>query len=460
MSRFRQLSLLFGLYLFVGVVSAHEIGRSRFTAPMPLELLFAGAGGTVALTAGWLGVTTHVTPGETRRRIFGATPSTARLFRVFARVGFFLLFVAVLAHGLFGPQVAAENLATVVVWSVWLKGVGILSILFGSPWRVLSPWESLYDLLVGLEGRELAVLGRPPAWLSSWIAVAGFVGAVGIVENLTTLSASPSTTVLLVASYTLVMVVGAVLFGREWFERADVLTVLYRLLGRVAPLQISRTDAGGYDASLRRPWSGCTDAVPDGSLVVFIVAAVYTVSFDGFTDTPEFERLTFWLRDLLQAGQRVELLVYLVGLVVFVGSFVVAGRAVEAIAGDTGDDWRVTLRAFAPTVVPIAAAYEIAHNYPFVAQNLGQALTVSRNLLGVSGEPITLLGFLSAQLFWGSQVVFIVVGHLVAVVAAHQVALRRYGSLSAARRGHLPLVVVMVGYTVLSLWIISRPLTA
>ncbi|MFC6732932.1 hypothetical protein [Haladaptatus sp. GCM10025893] len=51
----------------------------------------------------------------------------------------------------------------------------------------------------------------------------------------------------------------------------------------------------------------------------------------------------------------------------------------------------------------------------------------------------------------------IIVGHVVAVVAAHGVAIRRYATPSLARRSHVPLVALMVGYTVLSLWIISRP---
>jgi uncharacterized membrane protein len=54
-------------------------------------------------------------------------------------------------------------------------------------------------------------------------------------------------------------------------------------------------------------------------------------------------------------------------------------------------------------------------------------------------------------------VFLIVVGHVIAVVAAHTVAVERYRSLSAARKGHLPLLVLMIGYTVLSLWIISQP---
>jgi ABC-type amino acid transport system permease subunit len=60
--------------------------------------------------------------------------------------------------------------------------------------------------------------------------------------------------------------------------------------------------------------------------------------------------------------------------------------------------------------------------------------------------------------FWGSQVLLIVLGHVIAVVAAHRVALARTETTGQARRMHAPLVVLMIGYTVLSLWIVSRPI--
>jgi ABC-type amino acid transport system permease subunit len=52
----------------------------------------------------------------------------------------------------------------------------------------------------------------------------------------------------------------------------------------------------------------------------------------------------------------------------------------------------------------------------------------------------------------------IVLGHVIAVVAAPRVALARTETAGQARRMHAPLVVLMVGYTVLSLWIVSRPI--
>lgn len=68
--------------------------------------------------------------------------------------------------------------------------------------------------------------------------------------------------------------------------------------------------------------------------------------------------------------------------------------------------------------------------------------------------------WLSLPAFWASQVVPIVVRHVIAVVAAHLVAAERYPRLADARRGHLPSVAPVVGYTVLSLWIVSRPVVS
>lgn len=453
----RWLVVWCGYYALVGAAGAHTIGRSRLGAPLPLELLYAGAGGTVVLTAVWLGVTNGETAHASPRTVGALSPSAGTALRGVARVAFCTLFVVALGRGFAGRQVAAENLATVFVWPIWLKGIGLLAILFGSPWRVLSPWESLYDLLVALEGEELAIVGSLPSWLGAWPAVVGFVVGIGVVENLTVITRSPRMTVLLVASYTLVMLIGAVAFGREWFERADTLTVLYGLFARVAPILFEQTDTGGYRVRFRTPWSGCTTPVVGVSLVVFVIAAVYTVSFDGFSESTAYQTLLFGTRELLDIGPVVSLLVYLTGLLVFVGSFALAAVAVKALATGDASNWIATAHAFAPTVVPIAAAYEVAHNYPYVVRSTAQLLGIVAEPLGMQLGSVNPLGWLSLPLFWGSQAVLIVVGHVFAVVAAHRVALDRYPTLSAARRGHVPLVVVMIGYTVLSLWIISQP---
>jgi hypothetical protein len=383
------------------------------------------------------------------------------VFRGTARILFLFGFAVALLDGLLGRQVAAENLATAFVWPVWIKGVALVAVLVGDPWPVLSPWRTIYDGLTRLEGRPVA-LAEYPARLGQWPAVVGFLALVGVVENLTAVPNSPRATAVVVAGYALVMVLGAVAFGPAWLRRADAFAVFYRLLGRVAPLRTTRQPDGGYALAAVPPWRRTAASAGSFAVVAFVVAAVYTVSFDGFTSTPEYQTLLFGVRDAMGPGGAVPVgsaladlapvALYLAGLALFVGAYLLVTAATARL---DGSNVLATARAFALTVVPIAAAYEVAHNYPFVAGNLARVLALAGESLGVHLE-LAPLAWLSLPLFWASQVALIVAGHLVAVVAAHLVAADR----RAPRAAVVPLTLLMVGYTAVSLWIVSRPVVS
>jgi hypothetical protein len=455
------------LALLARPVAAHQLG-TRFDAPLPLPWLFAGAGVTVALTALLLALRGPTPDGE--RTLFVLPESVATPLVTLARVGFLVAVVAALWAGATGPQNAGANFATLFVWPVWLKGVAMLSVLAGSPWRVLSPWRTAYLALSRLEGRPLG--RRPyPAWLGHWPAFVGFLLLVGVAENLTRLPSLPAATAALVAGYALAMLAGGLLFGEPWFERADPLAVLYRLLGRAAPLAVRQeptpdgrtTDTDSLVVAARAPWRDCTDPVADRALVAFVVAAVYTVSFDGFAESPEYAAAFFAVRETLGVGPTVSVALYLAGLGGFLATYWLVVRVVAWAAGterpagttalgDGGREAPVSLaRAVAPTLVPIAAGYEVAHNYGYVATFLGRLPATA------GGSGVDLLGWLPISAFWASQVALVVLGHVVAVVAAHEV-VARAAPEGRTLRAHAPLVALMVGYTVLSLWIVSRPL--
>jgi hypothetical protein len=481
------LAALLVLGVMPGLASAHQVPSSKFASPLPLPLLFLGAGATVALTAGWLAVTERTPTEETHRtHVFSLSPSISTPIRLGLRLVFFAGFAAALVLGVTGRQVQVENFATVFAWPVWFRGVALLSILLGTPWAVLSPWRTLYRGFTWLEGERLADLGSYPKWLASWPAFVGFVVLMGIFENLTYIPNSPQLTTVVLAVYAALMILGSVLYGTEWFRRADPLSVLYRLFGRVASVTIDRTEDGGTDVSLRAPWRGSVEPVRSFSLVAFVITAVYTVSFDGFTNTRTYQDVLFGTRDVLGTGPETSVLLYAVGLVGFVVSFTLASWLVERLGGsesgtragraaDANTDggqvtdgdgrplapgWRGAAQAFAPTVLPIAAAYEVAHNYTYVFRYVGQLVAVALHPVAPGVQAVNPVGWLSLPAFWGSQVLLIVLGHVIAVVAAHYVAVERFETPAAARRGHLPLVVLMVGYTVLSLWIISQPVVS
>ena len=60
---------------------------------------------------------------------------------------------------------------------------------------------------------------------------------------------------------------------------------------------------------------------------------------------------------------------------------------------------------------------------------------------------------------WHSQVGLILFGHIVSVWIAHLVALRILPSRGSATLSQVPMLILMIGFTVAGLWILAQPLT-
>jgi hypothetical protein len=122
---------------------------------------------------------------------------------------------------------------------------------------------------------------------------------------------------------------------------------------------------------------------------------------------------------------------------------------------------------FVLSILPISVVYHAAHYLPAFLVNLQYALYAFNDpfaqgwrLLGL-GEPQVTVSFLTdyyaVATLWAVEASLIVLGHILAVWVAHSIALRRFGSRTAAVRSQLPLAVLMVGYTTFGLWLLSTP---
>ena len=127
---------------------------------------------------------------------------------------------------------------------------------------------------------------------------------------------------------------------------------------------------------------------------------------------------------------------------------------------------RALARAFAHTLIPIAAGYLVAHYFSLLAYN-GQDLWRLANdplgdgsdLFGGADAAID-YGVVSATGIWYVQVGALVVGHVAALVLAHDRALELYGSAREATRSQVVMLVLMVAFTCLGLWLLSAALNA
>ena len=69
------------------------------------------------------------------------------------------------------------------------------------------------------------------------------------------------------------------------------------------------------------------------------------------------------------------------------------------------------------------------------------------------------LRIINARITWLLAVAAIVVGHIISVFLAHTIALRTFKERGLALRSQLPMLALMVGYTMVSLWILAQPIT-
>jgi len=68
------------------------------------------------------------------------------------------------------------------------------------------------------------------------------------------------------------------------------------------------------------------------------------------------------------------------------------------------------------------------------------------------------IGIINARWVWIISVIAIVVGHIFAVFLAHVMAQRVFRDPQLVLRSQIPLLILMVGYTMVSLWILAQPI--
>ena len=120
-------------------------------------------------------------------------------------------------------------------------------------------------------------------------------------------------------------------------------------------------------------------------------------------------------------------------------------------------------RRFVLTLLPIAIAYHVAHYLPFlllagqlVIPLASDPFGAGWDLLGTSLYRIDVV-IVDARFIWYTAVTAIVIGHVLAVYLAHVTAGRVFGNARRAVRSQFPMALLMVGYTMLSLWILAQP---
>ena len=372
-----------------------------------------------------------------------ATVSTFFLWSV--RTASVAVLITVVAVCLLGPEVSVANLGVLIVWAGWWAGYTMTTYLVGNTWPALNPWRALATLV--------STKNRPyPERLGGWPSVVGLLVLV-LLEVVSPVAQNPRFLALLVVAYSVVTVAGAVMYGVDtWFGVVDPVSRVFRCYGRLAPLQ--RIDTG---VEWRLPGAALAedDSPSTADETAFVVALLWVTTYDGLVATPAGGTA---IRAIVGIGIP-PLVVYVGVMVAGLGLFLAVYRLASRKARRTANTY-VTAgfvrRWFVASLLPIAAGYHLAHF-------LGYFLSLSPALVAVISHPfappVTLRTLVLPAWFGTLQLLFVLVGHLLGVWVAHARSFSLFPGRLQPIRSQYPFVIIMVFYTITSMWVVAQPFT-
>ncbi|MEA2611762.1 MAG: hypothetical protein QOG32_1488 [Chloroflexota bacterium] len=437
----RATALALGLaFVLPSAVAAHTL-NATYTSRLPLAVYLVGAATTVALSFAFVIVRDVRAAPPAAEEATGSLPPIWVRFPLRA-VGF-IAWAWIMVQGIAGGT-SDGDVATLFLWVYGWVGLAIISAVIGPVWQFLDPFSTLHDIGAAvLERSHLkgwAAADYPEA-LGRWPAVIGF-GFFVWLELV--VQAGPATLFIVLVGYSAFTLAMMAQFGRdEWRSQGETFTVWFRLLGRLAPWALvdeeGRVRARAFGSGLlERGWSPAD--------VTLVALAVSSIIFDGLSQTETFF-------GLFGAPGLAEKTLLLFG---FLGIIVAAAFAVSRAVG---------LDATGAGLLPIAVGYLIAHYLTYLLID-GQRILVAISdplqkgwdLFGTAFHTPS-GAFLPPGVVWTIQLAAVVGGHMLGAWSGHVVATMDAPpgiSASALRRRQVPLAVVMVALTTLTLWSLGQ----
>jgi hypothetical protein len=475
---FRFLFLIVIFFLWnTSPVWAHAFGI-RYDLPLPLWLYVSGAGAAVALSFVIMALflkeqSEHISDLRFDLLLWPPfywlkVPLFIEAVRLFAFTAFLFLLVA----GLWGNSDPFKNFTPTFIWVVWWVGMAFFSSLVGNIWDLINPWKAAGFWAAKVSRKNVRAYPYP-SWLGQWPALFLFL-CFAWMELISELAEQPKILALIIILYSVITWFGMACFGRDiWLKSGEIFTVAFSLLARFAPSYGDKEHLW-----IRLPAVGLLCSRPAHiSMTCFVLLLLTTVTFDGLLETPSWAAILTWVSEsqtlrpflisLQDAGINLITLIKTIALLIFpmifIAVFFITCKAITLVVGSNIKVIDIA-GYFVLSLVPIAIAYHLSHylSYLLIAgQNIiplaSDPFGIGWDLFGTAGYAVD-IGIVNAKMIWYVSVTAIVVGHVMAVYVAHVMAIRIFKDTHTALLSQLPMLILMVGYTMISLWILSQPI--
>lgn len=438
------------------MLQAHGLGGG---ADLPIPASFAIVGGTTALVLSFVVlVVAWRRPRWTDTSLGTSVPVAvarvidSRAMTAFLRIAGLVFTAYVVWAAVFGQDLATNPTFGVVYIWLWV-GIVPTSILFGPFFRALSPLRTIYGAiarLMGTDGEDGLI--ALPRWVGYWPAAVGLLTFVWL-ELVYPDNLYIGPVRLWFALYFAIIVIGSLVFGSRWLERADPFEAYSTLLGRLSPW--GRSPDGAL--VLRNPLGNLAGQPAQPGLVAMVSVLLGSTAFDSFRASNSWLRFT----------QSTDASVATIETGLLVSACLVVGLTFTAatyVGGGNGDGAGVPRRllpsALAHSIVPIIVGYMVAHYLTYLVEAGQQTLILmsdpmgdGSDLLGTRDHVVNYWISLHPTFLATTKVIAIVTGHVLGVIAAHD---RSLQLLPPRRRvaGQLPLLAAMTLYTWAGLYLL------
>ncbi len=364
----------------------------------------------------------------------------------------FVLYLVCLYAAFFGVDARDQNILPVTFYVVVWVGAQLIGGLIGDVWSAINPIATL------AKGAELAgrlvgrVPGNGPAAWGHWPASLGML--IFLFYELSHPSgAEPRTLGGLLGVHALFTIVTGFLWGKDWVVNHEPFTVFFAKLAAMAPIfRRPDTAEGRGGLGIRSPISGLSTMEVRPGTVMLILIAVGGTSFDGFSESETgrnvFGDLFGWSLAWAELGGLI-VSIALVSLLYFIG--IVWTTRVTDMTFERA--WQ----EFAPSLVPIAFGYAIAHYFQLFSDESQSFVFRLSDPFGrgwdLFGGADGLIWRIDPDIVSWIQVAAILFGHIGAVVVAHDRAIEVF-PVGKSLQSQFAMLFVMVAYSSLGLWLL------
>ena len=392
--------------------------------PIPFDIVLNSSALVVLITFVYLKVSWKESIITPRQEVFNDKQNfIGKLF------GIIILFLLV-APGIFGNESSKTSVAPLILWVFLWIGVPVLGLLFGDIYSKFNPLnlfslksdkpESVYFaciLFIGLTWFEL-VWRRPGNPLNIAVVLITLFVCVNLLRY----------------------------FLKKSLIEVDPLLLLHYLYSKLKlfnskPYFRSLLDNIGNLAKLK-------------GIEYFVLLMIGTVTYDGLRET------TFWYN---QFGSRTDDMGFstMMFLIMNLGTILFYRFACFFAIKVGGSDLELNhvSNLFGHTMLPIAFAYHVTHYLTlllFESQTFfyrfNDPIGIGMNILNVE-EP-TINYFIEPLVIWGIQVAVTLLGHMLSVVLAHDLAVKLFGHQQSDKTQYIFLFIT-VALTLQALFVLS-----